>query len=128
MIKVTMDQIIAFKNNGDFFSDVTLPLKGAYKLNKIKKAVEKEGEFYTEKFQEIVEKYAKHDENGELVFSEDGNQIMIKDGMVDECNQALEDLQNLEVEVENYGLTLDDLGEDVECTPDELDALMPFMD
>lgn len=128
MIKVTMDQIIAFKNNGDFFSDVTLPLKGAYKLNKIKKAVEKEGEFYTEKFQEIVEKYAKHDENGELVFSEDGNQIMIKDGMVQECNQALEDLQNLEVEVENYGLILNDLGEDVECTPDELDALMPFMD
>ena len=123
-----MDQIIAFRNNGDFFADVTLPLKGAYKLNKIKKAVEKEGEFYTEKFQEIVQKYAKHDENGELVFSEDGSQIMIKDGMVDECNQALEDLQALEVEVENYGLTLDDLGDDVECTPDELEALMPFMD
>ena len=41
MIKVTMDQIIAFSNNGDFFSSATLPLKGAYKLNKIKKAVEK---------------------------------------------------------------------------------------
>ena len=123
-----MDQIIAFRNNGDFFSNTTLPLKGAYKLNKIKKAVEKEGEFYTEKFQEIVEQYAKHDENGQLVFSEDGNQILIKDGMVDECNKALEDLQNLEVQIENYGLTLDDLGENLECTPDELEALMPFME
>lgn len=123
-----MDQIIAFRNNGDFFADTTLPLKGAYKLNKIKKAVEKEGEFYTEKFQEIVEKYAKHDDNGQLVFSEDGNQIMIKDGMVDECNKALEDLQNLEVEIETYGFNLDDLGEDTECTPDELEALMPFME
>lgn len=128
MVKVTMDQIIAFRNNGDFFADTTLPLKGAYKLNKIKKAVEKEGEFYTEKFQEIVEKYAKHDDDGNLVFSEDGNQIMIKDGMVEECNQALEDLQNLEVEIENYKLTLEDLGEDMECTPDELEALMPFME
>ena len=128
MIKVTMDLIIAFRNNGDFFSDTTLPLKGAYKLNKIKKAVEKEGEFYTEKFQEIVEKYAKHDDNGQLVFSEDGNQIMIKDGMVEECNKALEDLQNLEVEIETYGFNLDDLGEDTECTPDELEALMPFME
>ena len=123
-----MDQIIAFRNNGDFFADTTLPLKGAYKLNKIKKAVEKEGEFYTEKFQEIVNTYAKKDENDQLVFSEDGNQIMIKDGMVEECNEALEDLQSLEVQVENYGLTLDDLGEDVECTPDELEALMPFME
>ena len=128
MVNVTMDQIIAFRNNGDFFSNTTLPLKGAYKLNKIKKAVEKEGEFYTEKFQEIVEQYAKHDENGQLVFSEDGSQILIKDGMVDECNKALEDLQSLEVQIETYGLTLNDLGENLECTPEELEALMPFME
>lgn len=128
MINVTMDQIIAFRNNGDFFANTTLPLKGAYKLNKIKKAVEKEGEFYTEKFQEIVNTYAKKDENDQLVFSEDGSQIMIKDGMVEECNKALEDLQSLEVQIENYGLTLDDLGEDMECTPDELEALIPFME
>lgn len=123
-----MDQLIAFRNNGDFFAETTLPLKGAYKLNKIKKAVEKENEFYIEKFQEIVNKYAKTDENGNLVYSDDGNQIMIKDGMVDECNKALDDLQNLEVQIENYGLTLEDLGDDVECTPDELEALMPFME
>lgn len=128
MTKVTMDQIIAFRNSGDFFSGATLPLKGAYKLNKIKKAVEKEGEFYTEKFQEIVDTYARKDDDGNLVFSDDGSQIMIKDGMIDECNQALEDLQNLEVEIETYGLTLEDLGDDVECTPDELEALMPFME
>lgn len=128
MVTITMDQLIAFRNNGDFFAETTLPLKGAYKLNKIKKAVEKENEFYVEKFQEIVNKYAKTDEKGNLVYSDDGNQIMIKDGMVDECNKALDDLQNLEVQIENYGLTLEDLGDDVECTPDELEALMPFME
>lgn len=127
MVNVTMDQIIAFRNNGDFFAGTTLPLKGAYKINKIKKAVEKESEFYQEKFQEIVNQYAQKDDNGELVFSDDGNQIMIKEGMVEECNKALEDLQELEVEIDNYGLTLDDLGEDAECTPEELEALMPFM-
>ena len=128
MVKVTMDQIIAFRNNGEFFAGASLPLKGAYKINKIKKAVEKEGEFYTEKFQEIVDTYAKKDDNGNLVYSEDGNQIMIKDGMVEECNKALADLQELEVEIENYNLTLDDLGENLECTPEELEALMPFME
>ena len=122
-----MDQIIAFRNNGDFFAGTTLPLKGAYKINKIKKAVEKESEFYQEKFQEIVNQYAQKDEKGELIFSDDGNQIMIKEGMVEECNKALEDLQELEIEIDNFGLTLDDLGEDAECTPEELEALMPFM-
>ena len=127
MVNVTMDQIIAFRNNGDFFAGTTLPLKGAYKINKIKKAVEKESEFYQEKFQEIVNQYAQKDEKGELIFSDDGNQIMIKEGMVEECNKALEDLQELEIEIDNFGLTLDDLGEDAECTPEELEALMPFM-
>ena len=128
MVKVTMDQIIAFSNNGDFFSSTTLPLKGAYKLNKIKKAVEKEGEFYREKFQEIVDTYAQKDEKNNPVFSYDGSQILIKEDMIDECNQALEDLQELEIEIETYGLSLEDLGENIECTPEELEALMPFME
>ena len=128
MISVTMDQIIDFRNNGDFFDGVNLPLKAAYKLNKIRKAVEKEGEFYSEKFQEILNQYAKKDENGELVFSEDGDQIMIKEDMIEECNKALSDLQSLEVQIETYGLSIDDFGEDLECTPDQLAALMPFME
>ena len=128
MISVTMDQIIDFRNSGDFFDGTNLPLKAAYKLNKIRKAVEKEGEFYSEKFQEILNDYAKKDENGELIFNEDGDQIMIKDDMIDECNKALTDLQNLEVQIENYGLSIDDFGENLECTPDQLAALMPFME
>ena len=127
MFTITMDQLINFRDNGGFFADAHLPLKGAYKLNKIRKAVEKESEFYQEKFQEIVNTYAKKDENDQVVFSEDGTQILIKDGMVAECNQALEDLQKLEVQIENYDLTIEDLGEDLECTPDQLEALMPFM-
>lgn len=127
MINVTMDQIIAFRNNGEFFADKALPLKVAYKLNKLKKAVEENGEFYSTKFQEIVDTYAKKDENGEIVFSEDGSQIMIQDGKIDECNEALEDLQNLTVEIDNFNLSIDDFGENLECTPDELEALMPFL-
>ena len=127
MVSVTMDQIIAFRNAGDIFGDYKLPLKVAYKLNKLKKAVETEGEFYSNKFQEIVDTYAKKDENGQIVFSEDGNQIMIQDGKVDECNQALNDLQELTVEIDNYNLTIEDFGEDVECTPEDLEALMPFL-
>ena len=121
-----MDQIMDFRNNDDFFEDTVIPLKGAYKINKIKKNVIKEAEFYSEKFQEIVDKYAKKDDDGNPKFSEDGNQILIEDGMIEECNNALEELQNLEVEIENYDLTIEDLGEGVEITPDKLEALMPF--
>ena len=53
---------------------------------------------------------------------------MIKDGMIDECNKELTELQELSVEIETYGLKIDDFGEDIECTPDELAAIMPFME
>lgn len=127
MVNVTMDQIIAFRNAEDIFENYKLPLKVAYKLNKLKKAIEVEGEFYSNKFQEIVDTYAKKDDNGQIVFSDDGNQIMIQDGKVEECNQALEDLQALTVEIDNCNLTIDDFGDDIECTPEDLEALMPFL-
>lgn len=127
MVTITMRQVIDFRNNEGFFADVNLPLKGAYKINKIRKAIEKEGEFYSTKFQEIVNTYAKKDDNGDLVFSEDGEQIIIQDDKIEECNQALSELQTLEVEIDNCNLTIEDLGENLECTPDELDALMPFL-
>ena len=127
MVNVTMDQIIAFRNAEDIFENYKLPLKVAYKLNKLKKAIEVEGEFYSNKFQEIVDTYAKKDDNGQIVFSDDGNQIMIQDGKIEECNQALEDLQALTVEIDNCNLTIDDFGDDIECTPEDLEALMPFL-
>ena len=126
MIKVTMEQIIDFKNSDNFFKDTTIPLKGAYKINKIKKDIDKESEFYGEKFQSIINKYAQKDENGDVKFSDDGNQILIQEDKIEECNDALNELQNLEVEIENYNLTLEDLGDNLECAPEDLEPLMPF--
>lgn len=126
MITVTMQQALDFRKAYNFFNEIKLPLKAAYKLTKIKQAVEKETEYYGEKFQEIVDTYAKKDEDGNLMYSKDGSQILIKDGMIIECNQKLEELHNLEIGIENYNLTIEDLGEGIEVTTEDLDALMPF--
>lgn len=128
MVTITMEQVIEFRNNIDFFANTNLPLKGAYKINKIRKALDKESDFYGEKFQEIIDTYAKKDENGDIVFSEDQNEIMIQEDKIEECNKALEDLQSLEIQVDNYNLIAEDLGDDMECTPDQLEALMPFFE
>ena len=126
MITVTMQQALDFRKAYNFFNEIKLPLKAAYKLTKIKQAVEKETEYYGEKFQEIVDTYAKKDEDGNLMYSKDGTQILIKDGMIAECNQKLEELHELEIGIENYDLKIEDLGDGIEVTTDDLDALMPF--
>lgn len=126
MVTITMQQALDFRQAYNFFNGIKLPLKAAYKLTKIKKAVEAETQYYGEKFQEIIDTYAKKDENGNLVYNDEGTQILIKDGMVVECNQKLEELHNLEIEIENYNLTIEDLGEGIEVTTGDLDALVPF--
>ena len=128
MVTVTMEQLMNFRNNSNFYGNTTLPLKSAYKLNKIRQAAEKETEFYSEKFQEIINTYAKKDANGEFIFSDNGEQITIREDAIEECNKAIQDLQNLEIQVENYNLKIDDFGEDFQCTPDELEIVMPFFD
>jgi len=126
VVKVTMDDVLNFRGAAEFIYSAHVPLKAAYKINKIKKKIEEEFNFYSEKFQEIVNTYARKDEEGNIVYSDDGDQILIKEGTIDECNTALEDLHNLTIEIDNLDLTIDDLG-DIECTPDELEAIMPFL-
>lgn len=127
MVNVTMNDIVAFGQAEGIFNGVNLPLKVAYKLNKLKQAIATEGEFYSNKFQEIVDKYAQKDENGNIKFSEDGSQILIETDKIEECNNELENLQTLTVEIDNQNLTIEDFGEDVECTPEDLEVLIPFL-
>ena len=128
MVKVTMSQVLTLRQNIGLFLSQKLPLPVAYKLNKINNATRKEADFYQDKFNEIVERYAKKDENGDLVFSEDGEQIIIKEDLVGECNDALEELLDLEIEIDNLGLTIDAFGDNIECTATEIEAIVPFLD
>lgn len=127
MATVTMSQILAFRQHVGLFLNQKLTLPVAYKLTKINNAVEKEAEFYQEKFNEIVDKYSKKDENGNVVFSEDGEQIMIQDDLIPECNQALEELMELEIEIDTFNLKIEDFGDNIECTPTDIDAIAPFL-
>lgn len=123
---ITMNQLIKFYQENGIFSNKVLPLKGAFKLNRIKKDIEKDFTFYQEKFKEILEKYAQRDEAGNIKFSDDGEQILIKEGLITECSKELEDLNSMEIEIDNYDFNIEELG-DIDCTPEELEILMPFL-
>ena len=65
-----MSQVLSFRQHVGSFLEQKLPLPVAYKLTKINSAVTKEAEFYNEKFNEIVDKYSKKDDKGNVVFSD----------------------------------------------------------
>ena len=125
-MKLKMRQIIEFQNFYNNIKNTKLPLKTAYKLNKLFIQANEELSFYQQKFAEIINNFGKRDENGELVYSSDKTSIEIEEARRDECLQKIEELQNLEVDISGIDFTIEEL-EGFNLTISEVECLMPFI-
>ena len=104
-----MQQIIEFQKFYNNVKNIKLPLKTAYKLNKLFIQANEELSFYQQKFVEIINNFGKRDENGALVYSSDKTSIEIEETRRDECFQKIEELQNLEVDINGIDFTIEEL-------------------
>lgn len=125
-MKLKMQQIIEFQKFYNNVKNIKLPLKTAYKLNKLFIQANEELSFYQQKFAEIINNFGKRDENGELVYSSDKTSIEIEEARRDECLQKIEELQNLEVDISGIDFTIEEL-EGFNLTISEVECLMPFI-
>lgn len=125
-MKLKMQQIIEFQKFYNNVKNIKLPLKTAYKLNKLFIQANEELSFYQQKFAEIVNNFGKRDENGGLVYSSDKTSIEIEEARRDECFQKIEELQNLEVDINGIDFTIEEL-EGFNLTISEVECLMPFI-
>lgn len=126
-IKVTMEEALDYLQAAPAIESETIPLAGAYKLNKIRKQIETESAYYTEKFREIVDKYAIRDANGNWAYADQAeDNIAIQPDKVEQCNKEIAELNAIEVEINNYDLTIDNFG-DIQISADDFSALMPFL-
>lgn len=128
-MKVTIEQILDFNNSVEGFLEKPLNIKTAYKLAMIKRQADTQSDFYQTSFLKILEEFGKKDENGELQRVEEGpneGNILIQDDKLEECNKAISDLMELEIEINNYNLKLEDFG-DMEVSADELSSIIPFL-
>lgn len=127
LIKVSMEDVLGYLQAAPIIESQTIPLSGAYKLNKIRKQIENESTYYSEKFREIVNKYAVKDADGNWTYTDETqDNIAIQPDMVEQCNKEIAELNGIEVEINNYDLMIDNFG-DIQISADELGALMPFL-
>ncbi len=125
-MKLKMNQLSDFNNFYESNKDKHCALKTSYKLNKLYSAVLKELEFYREKFSAIVQEFAKRDENGNYVYTDDGSSVEIADGKNVECQEKVAELQNLEVELPDITFTIEEFN-DMDISVAELNSLMPLI-
>lgn len=105
--------IITLINAAKIFNQVAqnkIAPKLAYKIMKLCKSAAADEEFYNKKRREIIEMYAVRDENGQVAVSQDG-MITIEPGKIDEANAAVQELNNIEVDMPSVRFALTELEE-----------------
>ena len=102
--------------------DQPLSIRLAYKLNKLNNRLNEEVEFYNAELYRALATYAQTDESGNFIPNAEGTGYLIKDGLIAECHQKINDLQNLEIEGLDITFTLDEL-ENLTITPAELSCI-----
>lgn len=126
-MQIKMQDILGYTAFYEAVKDQKMPTKTAYKLAKIAKEVEGEISFYQEKLRKIVLEHGLLDEQGNPVPTEDGMGIKLREGHEQACNDAMEELQSIEVVIGNYALTLEEL-DSLEISLTEMGYIMPFIE
>lgn len=125
-MKLTIKDLILFYGLYDQIKDRAPSIKTAYKMNKIYQRAAQEQIFIQEQQDKIAEKCAQRDEKGNIILSDDKTDIMIEPSKMDECKKALRELAEIEVELPDYGFTLDEL-EPLKLSINDLQPLMNFI-
>lgn len=121
-----MYQILAFEDIYNKIKDTKMPIKVAYKFSKLTREVDSERVFYQSKLQSIIDTYGEKDSEGNFVLTEDKTGIQIVKENLNKCQEEVNELSNLDVEINGIEFNLEEL-ENLSLTLQELDILMPFI-
>lgn len=127
-MKAKIYEIKQFTEIYDKIKDTTLPIKLGYRLAKLAAQAQKEMEIYQSQLQKLILDYGARDENGELVHTEDGQGIKIKEDKLEECQEKINELSTLEIDLGVEPISLDMFDDDVKLSIDEIKCLSPFLD
>ena len=124
-MKLKMQSVLGFATFYEAVGNGKLPIKTAYKLNKLTKAIDSEITFYREKLQAIINEFAELDEKGNPIPTEDGNGVKLRPESEADCYAAVCELQDIEVELPDITFTFDEF-DNTQLTMTEFAAAEPF--
>lgn len=116
-------ELLNAKNAFDMTAEIKNKQTG-YKVVKFIRAIESEVEYYNKTVQELIQKYAEKDEDGNIVVTDKGTKIDKESRAAFE--KEVNDLNSVEVDKPNIEFTIEEL-EDCSLTYNEMYALFPFI-
>lgn len=105
-----LNQVLGLPKFYQGVSNKNLPFSLAYKLNKLALRANEELDFYRENMQKIIEEFAERNENGDIIYTTEGD-IRIAQENLETCEARITELSNIEVDI------------DIKFKPSELESL-----
>lgn len=125
MIK-QMSQLIHFNV---FYKEVKatkIPVKTAYKLNKLINTINEHVVFYQEQIRNLLQDYAEKDDKGEYIYTNDNIGIKIKKESQQEFVEKVNELLTLDVELPDITFSIEEFG-NIELTMESFNIITPFL-
>ena len=104
-----------------------LKMPFAYEVACIAREVRENDMMISTMRQEIIERYAKRDENGHVIVNSENGTVDVDEGKIPELNKELDSLFNRETELESNKIKLDDI-KDLDLTVGQIEALIPLIE
>lgn len=124
---ITFTQIGNIYEVSSALTEEKLPMRVSYKIMKILTRLEEELNFYRNSLNKLIDEYALKDENGQLVYSENGENIKIQEDKIEDFNNEYIELNNMEIEIsDDYLLSLGEL-ETLSISPKDLYKIEPLI-
>lgn len=127
-MKLTVNEINAAVNSYNKIDKEKFTLKTSYRLARLFDILNKEAERYDVLIKDSIIKYSKKDNNGNPIInkSERGESVEIDPIDQEKLIEEMEELNNNEIEIEDYYFTFEDFG-DLSISIDEIKGLIPFI-
>ena len=104
-----------------------LKMPFAYKVACIAREVRENYSMINVMRQEILERYAKRDENGQVIIDQQNGMITVEPEKVMETNKELDKLFSRDIELKCDKIKIDDI-KDLDLTVGQLEALIPLVE
>lgn len=111
--------------------DTLLPLQlkmpFAYEVASIAREVRENNFMINAMRQEIVERFAERDDNGQIRINQEDGTVEVQEGKYAELNSELDKLMNRDIELKSNKIKLVDI-KDLDLTVGQISALIPLID
>lgn len=111
--------------------DTLLPLQlkmpFAYEVASIAREVRENNFMINAMRQEIVERFAERDDNGQMRINQEDGTVEVQEGKYAELNAELDKLMNRDIELNSNKIKLVDI-KDLDLTVGQISALIPLID